>query len=54
VAAASAAKGRPPTRLGRRFAKSTDTVSAFTIGDCVFHQKFGNGVVNIDGNKLTI
>jgi DNA helicase-2/ATP-dependent DNA helicase PcrA len=36
-------------------AKSTGTVSAFTRGDRVFHQKFGNGnVTAIDGNKLTI
>jgi DNA helicase-2/ATP-dependent DNA helicase PcrA len=36
-------------------AKSTGTVSSFTIGDRVFHQKFGNGnVVMVDGNKLTI
>ena len=28
---------------------------AFTVGDRVFHQKFGNGnVVLVDGNKLTI
>jgi ATP-dependent DNA helicase UvrD/PcrA len=36
-------------------AKSTGTVSAFTVGDRVFHLKFGNGnVTAIDGNKLTI
>ena len=36
-------------------AKSTGTVSAFTPGDRVFHQKFGNGnITAIDGNKLTI
>ena len=36
-------------------AKSTGTVSSFSIGDRVFHQKFGNGdVTGIDGNKLTI
>jgi DNA helicase II / ATP-dependent DNA helicase PcrA len=30
-------------------------VSAFSLGDRVFHQKFGNGnVIAIDGNKLTI
>ncbi len=29
--------------------------SLFTLGDRVFHQKFGNGnVTAIDGNKLTI
>ena len=57
------------TRLGRRsakregrltiegelVAKSTGTASSFTVGDRVFHQKFGNGnVVAVDGNKLTI
>ena len=36
-------------------AKSTGTVSAYAVGDRVFHQKFGNGkVVAVDGNKLTI
>ena len=36
-------------------AKSTGTISDFTLGDRVFHQKFGNGnVTAIDGNKLTI
>jgi DNA helicase-2/ATP-dependent DNA helicase PcrA len=45
----------PLTIEGELIAKSTGTVSAFTLGDRVFHQKFGNGnVVNIDGNKLTI
>jgi DNA helicase-2/ATP-dependent DNA helicase PcrA len=41
---------------GELVAKSvSDTPSPFTIGDRVFHQKFGNGnVVAIDGNKLTI
>ncbi len=51
---------RSPRRLpltieGELVAKSTGTVSAFTLGDRVFHQKFGNGnVTAIDGNKLTI
>jgi DNA helicase-2/ATP-dependent DNA helicase PcrA len=51
---------KPRTRLpltieGELVAKSTGTVSDFTIGDRVFHQKFGNGnVTAIDGNKLTI
>jgi len=45
----------PPTIEGELVAKSTGTVSAFALGDRVFHQKFGNGnVVAIDGNKLTI
>ena len=51
---------RPTRRLpltieGELVAKSTGTISAFTLGDRVFHQKFGNGnVTGIDGNKLTI
>jgi DNA helicase II / ATP-dependent DNA helicase PcrA len=40
---------------GELVAKSTGAASAFTLGDRVFHQKFGNGnVTAIDGNKLTI
>jgi DNA helicase II / ATP-dependent DNA helicase PcrA len=46
---------RPTTIEGELVAKSTGAVSAFTIGDRVFHQKFGNGnVVQVEGNKLTI
>jgi DNA helicase-2/ATP-dependent DNA helicase PcrA len=45
----------PTTIEGELVAKSTGAVSAFTIGDRVFHQKFGNGnVVHVEGNKLTI
>jgi DNA helicase-2/ATP-dependent DNA helicase PcrA len=45
----------PLTIEGELVAKSTGTVSDFTLGDRVFHQKFGNGnVTGIDGNKLTI
>jgi DNA helicase-2/ATP-dependent DNA helicase PcrA len=45
----------PLTIEGELVAKPTGTVSAFTLGDRVFHQKFGNGnVTAIDGNKLTI
>ena len=45
----------PPTIEGELVAKSTGAVSAFAVGDRVFHQKFGNGnVTNVDGNKLTI
>ena len=45
----------PLTIEGELVAKSTGTVSVFTLGDRVFHQKFGNGSVTaIDGNKLTI
>jgi DNA helicase-2/ATP-dependent DNA helicase PcrA len=48
-------RGGPLTIEGELVAKSTGTVSAFTAGDRVFHQKFGNGnVVAVDGNKLTI
>ena len=40
---------------GELVAKSTGAVSAFAVGDRVFHLKFGNGnVVAVDGNKLTI
>jgi DNA helicase II / ATP-dependent DNA helicase PcrA len=52
--------GTPPRRLpltieGELVAKSTGTISAFSLGDRVFHIKFGNGnVTAIDGNKLTI
>ncbi|TIO09230.1 ATP-dependent helicase [Mesorhizobium sp.] len=47
-------KGR--TIEGELVAKSVaDTPSAFSVGDRVFHQKFGNGnIAAIDGNKLTI
>jgi DNA helicase II / ATP-dependent DNA helicase PcrA len=53
-------RGKPRRRLpltieGELVAKSTGAVSAFAIGDRVFHQKFGNGnVTAVDGNKLTI
>ena len=55
-----ARSGKPRSRLpltieGELVAKSTGTVSAFTVGDRVFHQKFGNGnVTAIDGNKLVV
>jgi DNA helicase-2/ATP-dependent DNA helicase PcrA len=43
------------TLEGELVAKSTGTVSAFAVGDRVFHQKFGNGnVIHVEGNKLTI
>jgi len=49
------ARRLPLTIEGELIAKSTGTISAFTLGDRVFHQKFGNGnVTAIDGNKLTI
>ena len=45
----------PLTIEGELVAKSTGTVSPFSVGDRVFHIKFGNGnVTAIDGNKLTI
>ena len=40
---------------GELIAKSTGTASDFSVGDRLFHQKFGYGhVVKVDGNKLTI
>ena len=53
---ARATKRRMPLTIeGELVAKSTGTVSLFSQGDRVFHQKFGNGnVTHIDGNKLTI
>ncbi|MBO0712455.1 MAG: UvrD-helicase domain-containing protein, partial [Acetobacteraceae bacterium] len=49
------ARRSPLTIEGELVAKSTGTVSRFSIGDRVFHQKFGNGdVVKVDGNKLTV
>ncbi|MGE3996686.1 MAG: ATP-dependent helicase, partial [Variibacter sp.] len=48
-------KQGPMTIEGELVAKSTGTVSAYGVGDRVFHQKFGNGnVTAVDGNKLTI
>ncbi len=45
----------PLTIEGELVAKSTGTVSSFTVGERVFHQKFGYGrVAAVDGNKLTI
>ncbi|KJC52908.1 ATPase AAA [Bradyrhizobium sp. LTSP885] len=49
------AKRGPMVIEGELVAKSTGTVSEFSLEDRVFHQKFGYGhVVKIDGNKLTI
>jgi DNA helicase-2/ATP-dependent DNA helicase PcrA len=54
------ARSKPRRRLpltieGELVAKSTGTVSAFSVGDRVFHQKFGNGnITAIDGNKLVV
>jgi DNA helicase-2/ATP-dependent DNA helicase PcrA len=52
----SGKKSRLPLTIeGELIAKSTGTVSAYAVGDRVFHQKFGNGnVTHVDGNKLTI
>jgi DNA helicase-2/ATP-dependent DNA helicase PcrA len=48
-------KGAPLVIEGELVAKSTGTVSEFSPGDRVFHQKFGYGrVVRTEGNKLTI
>jgi len=47
--------GGPLTIEGELVAKSTGAASDFSVGDRVFHQKFGNGNVTVvDGNKLTI
>jgi DNA helicase-2/ATP-dependent DNA helicase PcrA len=50
------AKRRTPLTIeGELVAKSTGIASQFSVGDRVFHQKFGNGNVTlVDGNKLTI
>mgnify|MGYP003631530054 FL=1 len=47
---------KSPVIDGELVAKSVaDEPSSFTIGDRVFHMKFGNGnVAGIEGNKLTI
>jgi DNA helicase-2/ATP-dependent DNA helicase PcrA len=51
----SRGRNGPMTIEGELVAKSTGTVSEFTLQDRVFHQKFGYGaVIKIDGNKLTI
>lgn len=45
----------PLTIEGELIAKSTGATSNFTVGERVFHLKFGNGnVTAVDGNKLTI
>ncbi len=45
----------PLTIEGELVAKSTGTVSPYTVGDRVFHLKFGNGnVTHVEGNKLVI
>ena len=53
-----AGRGSPRIRTieGELVARSVnDAPSAFSIGDRVFHMKFGNGnVASVDGNKLTV
>jgi DNA helicase-2/ATP-dependent DNA helicase PcrA len=45
----------PLTIEGELVAKSTGATSSFSVGERVFHLKFGNGnVVAVDGNKLTV
>lgn len=52
---AGAPRRKPVTIEGELVAKSTGTESEFSLGDRVFHQKFGYGrVARVDGNKLTI
>ena len=44
-----------PTIEGELVARSSASKSDFTIGERIFHQKFGYGhIALIDGNKLTI
>jgi DNA helicase-2/ATP-dependent DNA helicase PcrA len=61
--AAGAPRGRsrkefrrePLTIEGELVAKSTGAMSAYAIGERVFHLKFGYGdIVSVDGNKLTV
>jgi DNA helicase-2/ATP-dependent DNA helicase PcrA len=56
--ASAMAKAAPKARTidGELIAKSKiDEPSKFTVGDRVFHIKFGNGnIAGIEGNKLTI
>jgi DNA helicase-2/ATP-dependent DNA helicase PcrA len=53
---AAAPKRRGPMLIeGELVAKSTGTVSAFAIGDRIFHVKFGYGdVTSVEGNKLIV
>jgi DNA helicase-2/ATP-dependent DNA helicase PcrA len=45
----------PRTIDGELIARSTGTVSDYSVGERIFHQKFGNGsIISIDGNKLTV
>lgn len=48
-------KRAPVIIEGELIARSTGSDSGFSLGDRVFHQKFGYGkIARIDGNKLTI
>ena len=50
-----AARREPLTIEGELVAKSTGTTSAYSVGDRVFHIKFGYGSVRgVEGNKLTV
>jgi DNA helicase-2/ATP-dependent DNA helicase PcrA len=52
---APARASKPMTIEGELIAKSTGAASNFSVGERVFHLKFGNGnVTAVDGNKLTI
>jgi DNA helicase-2/ATP-dependent DNA helicase PcrA len=48
--------GRIPKLIeGQVIASSTGSVSAYAVGDRVFHEKFGYGAIAaVDGNKLTV
>ena len=49
------ASGGGKTIEGQLIASSINEGSNFSVGDRVFHMKFGNGnIASIDGNKLTI
>ena len=51
----SFSRGKATVIEGELIAKSTGANSEFSLGDRVFHQKFGYGhVARVDGNKLTI
>jgi DNA helicase-2/ATP-dependent DNA helicase PcrA len=48
-------KGVGSPREARNIVIDAEAVSAFEIGDRVFHQKFGYGeIMAIEGDKLTI
>jgi DNA helicase-2/ATP-dependent DNA helicase PcrA len=54
---AKAGGGRPPMIEGeaRLVARSGDSDAAYRVGDRIFHQKFGYGLVRfVEGNKLTV